>query len=82
MGSRGDGHDNALAESFNGLYKAELIHKDGPSRGLEHVEQATVEYLDRFNHRRLHGELGMVPPAEFWATYYHDRMLALMAGTH
>jgi putative transposase len=70
VGSRGDSYDNALAESFNGLYKAELIRHRGPWRGHDDVEFATLEYVDWFNHRRLHGELGMVPPAEFEAGYY------------
>jgi putative transposase len=72
VGSQGDSYDNALAESFNGLYKTELIRKDGPWRGLEDVEYATLEYLDWFNRRRLHTELGMVPPAEFEAAHYHE----------
>ncbi len=70
VGSRGDSYDNALAESFHGLFKAELIHKDGPWSRLEDVEFATLDYVDFFNHRRLHGEIGMVPPAEFEAAYY------------
>ena len=70
VGSRGDSYDNALAESFNGLYKAELIRHRGPWHGLEDVEFATLEYVDWFNHRRLHGELGMIPPSEFEAIYY------------
>ena len=69
VGSRGDSYDNALAESFNGLYKAELIRRCGPWRGLDEVEYATLEYVDWFNHRRLHGELGMRPPAEFEALH-------------
>ena len=74
VGSQGDSYDNALAESFNGLYKTELIRKDGPWRGLEDVEYATLEYLDWFNRRRLHTELGMVPPpAEFEAAHYHEK---------
>ena len=55
VGSRGDSYDNALAESFNGLYKTELIRRCGPWRGLEDVEYATLEYVDWFNHRLLHG---------------------------
>jgi putative transposase len=82
VGSRGDSYDNALAESFNGLYKTELIHKDGPWLGLEDVEYATLEYLDWFNQRRLHTELGMVPPAEFEADHYHEVAPALRAGSH
>jgi putative transposase len=69
VGSRGDSYDNALAESFNGLYKTELIRHRGPWRGLEDVEFATLEYVEWFNHRRLHGELGMVPPTEFETAY-------------
>jgi putative transposase len=69
VGSRGDSYDNALAESFHGLYKAELVRHRGPWRGLDDVEHATMDYVDWFNHRRLHGELGMVPPAEFQASY-------------
>jgi putative transposase len=70
VGSRGDSYDNAMAESFHGLYKAELIHKEGPWRGFDDVEFATLDYLDWFNHRRLHGEIGMVPPAEFEQAFY------------
>ena len=73
VGSRGDSYDNAMAESFHGLYKTELIHKDGPWRGLDDVEYATLDYVDWFNHRRLHGEIGMVPPAEFEDNYYHQQ---------
>jgi putative transposase len=81
VGSRGDSYDNALAESFNGLYKTELIRRRGPWRGLDDVEYATLDYVDWFNHRRLHGELGMVPPAEFEATYYAEqRHLPLAAS--
>jgi putative transposase len=69
VGSKGDSYDNALAESFHGLYKTELIRHRGPWRGLEDVEYATLEYIDWFNYRRLHGELGMVTPAEFEAAY-------------
>jgi putative transposase len=79
VGSRGDSYDNALAESFHGLYKTELIRHRGPWRGLDDVEYATLEYIDWFNHRRLHGELGMIPPAEFEAIYYHDTVPARLA---
>jgi putative transposase len=70
VGSKGDSYDNALAESFHGLYKTELIRHEGPWHGLEDVEFATLDYIDWFNHRRLHGELGMLPPAEFEARYH------------
>src|SRR5205807_9751937 len=69
IGSRGDSYDNALAESFNGLYKTELIRRRGPWRGLDDVEFATLEYVDWFNHQRLHSEIGKIPPAELEATY-------------
>ena len=81
VGSRGDSYDNALAESFNGLYKAELIRHRGPWRGLEDVEYATLEYVDWFNHRRLHGELGMLPPAEFEAISNQPPAQALTASS-
>jgi putative transposase len=70
VGSKGDSYDNALAESFHGLYKTELIHRCGPWRGEEDVEYATLDYVDWFNQQRLHGELGMLPPAEFETAYY------------
>jgi putative transposase len=81
VGSRGDSYDNALAESFNGLYKTELIRHRGPWCGLEDVEYATLEYLDWFNHRRLHGELGMMPPAEFEANYYDEKRHAQLVAS-
>ncbi len=81
VGSRGDSYDNALAESFNGLYKTEMIRKRGPWRGLDDVEYATLEYVDWFNHRRLHGELGMIPPAEVEAIYYDQLAPALLAAS-
>ena len=70
IGSRGDSYDNAMAESFNGLYKTELIRPHGPWRGRDDLELSTMEYIDWFNHRRLHTEIGMIPPAELEATYY------------
>ena len=50
--------------------RREMVRQRGPWRGLDDVEHATLDYVDWFNHRRLHGELGMVPPAEFEARYY------------
>ena len=70
IGSIGDSYDNAMAESVNGLYKTELIRRQGPWRNAEHVELATLTYVDWFNQRRLHSELGDVPPAEFEHNYY------------
>jgi putative transposase len=69
VGSRGDSYDNALAEAFNSLYKSELIHRKGPWRNVEHVEWATLNYVDWFNNRRIHESLGYVPPVEFEAHY-------------
>jgi transposase InsO family protein len=70
VGSKGDSYDNALAESFNGLYKTELIHRQGPWRNVEHVEWETLKYVDWFNNRRIHEALDWVSPAEFEAHYY------------
>jgi putative transposase len=81
VGSRGDSYDNALAESFNGLYKAELIRHRGPWRGLDDVEFATLDYVDWFNRRRLHGELGMLPPAEFEARYAAEQQPLPLAAS-
>jgi putative transposase len=69
VGSKGDSFDNAMAEAFNSLYKAELVRNKGPWRGLDDLEMATVEYIDWYNNRRLHGELGHVPPAEHEALH-------------
>ena len=80
VGSRGDSYDNALAESVNGLYKAELVHRRGPWRGLEDLELATLEWVDWFNHRRLSSAIGYVPPAEYEASQYCESVPA-PAGT-
>lgn len=69
VGSVGDSFDNAMAEAFNSLFKAELVRNKGPWRGLDDLEIATVEYIDWYNNRRLHGELGHVPPAEHEALH-------------
>lgn len=78
VGSVGDSYDNALAETINGLYKAEVIHRCGPWRGMADVEMATLEWVDWFNNRRLLEPIGNIPPAEaearFWAqTTEHAR---------
>ena len=70
VGSVGDSYDNALAETINGLYKAELIHRRGPWRSLEAVEFATLEWVDWFNNRRLLEPIGNIPPAEAEKRYY------------
>jgi transposase InsO family protein len=59
-----DSYDNALAETINGLYKAEIIHRSGPWRSLEAVKFATLEWVDWFNNRRLLQPIGNIPPAE------------------
>jgi putative transposase len=69
VGSTGDSYDNAMAEAFNSLYKAELVRNRGPWRGRDDLEIATVEYIDWYNNRRLHGELGHIPPAEYEALH-------------
>ena len=70
VGSVGDSYDNALAETINGLYKTEVIHRRGPWRSLEAVEFATLEWVDWFNNRRLLEPIGNIPPAEAEARYY------------
>ena len=80
VGSVGDSYDNALAESINGLYKAEVIHRRGPWRSLEAVEFATLEWVDWFNHRRLLEPIGNIPPAEAEAIYYAAQENLLLAA--
>ena len=72
VGSRGDSYDNALAETINGLYKAELIHRRGPWKTREAVELATLNWVSWFNHHRLMEGLGYIPPAEAEANYYRQ----------
>lgn len=69
IGSIGDSYDNALAESVNGLYKTELIRKQGPWRNVDDVELATLGWVHWFNATRLHESLGDIPPAEFEANW-------------
>jgi len=70
VGSVGDSYDNALAETINGLYKAEVIHRRGPWRSFEAVEFATLEWVSWFNQRRLLEPIGNIPPAEAEERYY------------
>jgi Integrase core domain len=70
VGSVRDSYDNALAKTINGLYKAKVIHRRGPWRGIETVEYATLEWVDWFNNRRLLSSIGDIPPAEAEAAYY------------
>lgn len=69
----GDSYDNALAETINGLYKAEVIHRRGPWKSVEAVELATLEWVSWFNHHRLLEPIGYIPPAEAEANYYRSR---------
>jgi len=80
VGSVGDSYDNALAETINGLYKAEVIHQRGPWRSLEAVEYATLEWVDWFNHRRLLEPIGNIPPAELEMAYYRQLEGSAMAA--
>ena len=72
VGSRGDSYDNALAETINGLYKTELIHRREPWKTRESVELATLEWVHWFNHIRLLEPIGYIPPAEAEANYWRQ----------
>ena len=79
VGSRGDSYDNALAETINGLYKAELIHRRAPWKTKESLELATLQWVSWFSHHRLLEPIGYIPPAEAEENYY--RQLASQAAT-
>jgi transposase InsO family protein len=74
VGSVGDSYDNALAETINGLFKAEVIYhpERGPWKTVDEVEYATLDWVDWFNHRRLLESIGDMPPAEFEKQYYEQ----------
>jgi len=72
IGSVGDSYDNAMAESTIGLYKSELVWPKGPWRTFEQLELVTLVYIEWFNHRRLHGELGLMTPTEAEEAYYRQ----------
>jgi len=78
VGSVGDSYDNALAETIIGLYKTEVIRRNGPWRNIEEVEFATLEWVDWFNNRRLFGPIGDIPPVEFEALYYERQEVPAM----
>lgn len=80
VGGVGDSYDNALAETINGLYKAEVIYRRGPWRSFEAVEYATLEWVDWFNHRRLLEPIGNIPPAEAEEQYYAAANIVDMAA--
>ena len=73
VGSKGDSYDNALAETINGLYKAELIHRRAPWKTREAVELATLEWVSWFNHQRLLEPIGYISLAEAEANYYRQQ---------
>ncbi len=70
VGSVSNSYDNALAETINGLFKAEVIHRRGPWRSLEAVEYATLEWVNWFNNHRLLKPIGNIPPEEAEANFY------------
>lgn len=74
VGSKGDSYDNALAEAFNSLFKAELVRNRGPWTNIDDLEIAVAEYIDWFNFRRLHGEIGLIPPAEHETNHYRTTL--------
>ncbi|MDT0345703.1 IS3 family transposase [Streptomyces litchfieldiae] len=76
VGSTGDSYDNALAESVIGLYKTELVRRRGPWRTLDDLELATLEWVDWYNHRRIHSAIGNVTPEEYENAFYSDRVHA------
>ena len=82
IGSIGDSYDNALAESINSLYKAELIYgpDQGPWKTIEDVELTTLSWVHWFNTQRLHGYLGDVPPAEYEEAYDAERSIKQPVG--
>jgi transposase InsO family protein len=80
VGSKGDSYDNAMAETINGLYKAEMIHRRTPWKTKEAVELATLEWVSWFNHHRLLEPIGNIPPAEFEEAYYRQLTQSAMSA--
>ena len=80
VGSVGDSYDNALAETVIGLFKTEVIHRQGPWRSLEAVEIATMNWVDWYNNRRLLGSIGNIPPSEAEANYHAALVATPMAA--
>ena len=72
VGTTGDSYDNAMAEALNSLFKAELVRNKGPWRDVEHLEVAVAEWVDWYNHRRIHHEIGDVPPVEYEQTFHRQ----------
>jgi putative transposase len=79
-GSVGDSYDNALAETINGVFKAEVSHRCGPWRSIEAVEHATLEWVNWFNNRRLLEPIGNIPPAEAEVNFYAALEIEPMAA--
>lgn len=73
VGSVGDSYDTALAETINGLYKAEVIRHKGPWKNIDDVELATLTWVDGFNNRRIMESIGNVPPAEKEQVHYQQQ---------
>jgi transposase InsO family protein len=80
LGSLGDAYDNALAETTIGLYKTEWINRRGPWRGLDHVEIATLEWVDSYNHRRPHQAIDDFTPVAVEGLHYAHRTALTEAG--
>ena len=80
VGSVGDSYDNALAETIIGLFKSEIIRRRGPWRNVEHVEFATLEWVDWFNNRRLLEPIGNIPPVEFEQLHSHQQETQAMVA--
>jgi len=82
IGSVGDSYDNALAESVNSLYKAELIYgpDQGPWRTIEEVELATLSWVHWYNNQRIHGYIGDVPPTEYEHAYHAQQRAKELIG--
>ena len=79
VGSVGDSYDTAMAETINGLYKAKVIHRKTSWRTISEVELATLKWVDWFNHRRLLGPIGNIPPKEAEERYYAGITLDMAA---
>ena len=75
VGSVGDSYDNALAETINGLYKAEVIHRLGPWKTMAAVEWETLKWVDWFNNRRLLAPIGYIPHAEAEEAFYANMIV-------
>ena len=82
IGTIGDSYDNAMAEALNGTFKTELIKLHGPWRTRHQLEIAIIEWIDWYNRRRLHSEIGNIPPVEREALWFHQHNLAETAGKH